>query len=41
MLDSKMTSGVRNMSFALSVKDGPYVSAGAKGFKVIKAKPAR
>jgi len=41
MLDSKMTSGVRNMSFALSVKDGPYVSAGAKGFKVIKAKAGK
>merc|ERR1711871_60162 len=38
MMEKKMTSNVRNMSFALSVKNGPYVSAGAKGFKTLKEK---
>ena len=38
MMEKKMTAGVRNMSFALSVKSGPYVSAGAKGFNALKSK---
>merc|ERR1711871_1770885 len=38
MMEKKMTSSVRNMSFALSVKNGLYVSAGAKGFKTLKEK---
>merc|ERR1712072_1228021 len=41
MLDSKATAGVRNMSFALSVKGGPYISAGKKGYNVIKNKASK
>merc|ERR1711871_855964 len=41
MMEKKMTSSVRNMSFALSVKNGLYVSAGAKGFKTLKEKLKR
>lgn len=41
MLDNKATAGVRNMSFALSVKGGPYISAGKKGYNVIKNKASK
>jgi len=37
-LDAKATAGVRNMSFALSIKDGPYISAGLKGYTAMKNK---
>jgi len=37
-LDAKATAGVRNMSFALSIRDGPYISAGLKGYTAMKYK---
>ena len=36
-LNAKATAGVRNMSFALSMKNGPYVSAGHKAYTKIGA----
>jgi hypothetical protein len=36
-LNAKATAGVRNMSFALSMKNGPYVSAGHKAYTAIGA----
>lgn len=36
-LNAKATAGVRNMSFALSMKNGPYVSAGHKAYTRIGA----